>query len=460
MTLTIHKEEDEQRQLKITAEVAESRVQTEIDKFIRKLSREVHIPGFRRGKVPKNILVRRFGEETLRAEAVEEMLEGLLAEVLEEVNSEDLAFYQPVMDDMELNPLVLKLTLPLEPKIKLGDYRAIRKELDPIEVTDEAIEEAIDHIRAHHQILEDVDRAAQAGDMATITGTGYTIEEEDEEEKEEEFWHVHGTEVVLDSEKAFPGLPIVDNIIGMSVGDEKEFSFTFPEDYEEEELASKEARMSITLDNVQSRFLPAFDDELAKSEGGFETAEELKENLIEQLDEQAHEQAKADLLDHMVDQMLEDEQTEMVFPPAAVEGEIDRVVESLKGEAARSGLEWSDFVAAQGGEKLMREQWRERAETNVRRGLVLRQFVQEEKIKVTDADIDAQLEDRLAKFGDNEELRNQLRDIFLQGQSFESIQQEIIERKIHERMKAIVSGNAPDLASLEEEDEAPTDEEE
>lgn len=453
MTLTIHKEEDEQRQLMVTVEVEESRIQKQLDQVIRRLSREAQIPGFRRGKVPRNILLRRFGKEALRAETIDEMMESLLAEIFDEIKADEIAYYQPVMDEVEMDPLVLKFTVPLEPVVTLGDYRAIRKELDPIEVTDEAMEEAIEHIRGHHQVLEEVDRPAEAGDIITVSGEGRAIEDD------EEFWHVHSADIILESEKAFPGLPIVDNLIGMSAGDEKEFSFTFPEDYEEEELAGREAKMEVTVEKVQSRFLPELDDEMAQKEGDFETVEEFKEQLKDDLSKQALEQARSELMDEMVDKMIEE--VEMVYPPAAVEVEIDKFMENMKNEAKRSGLEWETFLEIQEEtEDEFRERWREQAETNVRRGLTLRQFVIEEKIKVRDADIDAAMEDRLEKFNDNEELREQLRSIFMQGRSFESMQQLIIEEKIYERMKAIVGGNAPDLALLEEEDEAETEDEE
>jgi trigger factor len=453
VTLTIHKEEDEQRQLKVTVEVEESRIQKQMDQLIRRLSRDVQIPGFRRGKVPGSVITRRFGGEALRAETIEEMLESLVAEAMEEINADEIAYYQASMDDMQMDPLVLNFTIPLEPVVTLGDYRAIRKELEPIEVTDEALEDAIEHIRGHHQVLEEVERPSQAGDVVTVTGRGWTVADD------QQFWHVHDADILLDSEKAFSGLPIVDNIIGMSAADEKEFSFTFPEDYEEEELVGQEAKMEITVSNVQSRFLPELDDELAQKEGEYETVDELKEHLKEELYEQAQQRAKVSLMDDLVDDMLES--VEMVYPPAAVEVEINKFVENMKEEIKRSGMEWEQFLEIQEEtESDFRERWREQAETNVRRGLTLRQFVIEEKIKVTDADIDAALEDRLEKFDDNEDLREQLRNIFMQGRSFESMQQLIIEDKVYDRMKAIVSGNAPDLASLEEEDEAMTEDEE
>jgi trigger factor len=211
--------------------------------------------------------------------------------------------------------------------------------------------------------------------------------------------------------------------------------------------------MEIAVEKVQSRFLPELDDELAQKEGEFETVEELKKDLREELYEQAEGQAKAKLIEEFIKELVEG--VEMTYPPAAVEAEISKFIQDVKNDLQRSSFEWEEFLKLQEQtEEEYRESWRERAEESVRQGLTLRQFVREEKIKVTDADINAALEDRLEKFGDNEELREQLRNIFMQGRSFEEMSQSIIEDKIYERIKAIVTGNAPDLASLEEEDEA------
>ncbi len=175
MTLTIHTEEDSQRQLKLKVEVPEDRVQAQMRRTARQLGKKINIPGFRRGKVPYSVIVNRFGESAVRADAVEEMLESLLVEALDEI--EETAYRQPTLDDMEIDPLVLEITVPLEPAITLGDYRALRREITPVEVTDEALEEAVEHIRSHHQILEQVDRPAEEGDMVTLTGEGKLIDD-------------------------------------------------------------------------------------------------------------------------------------------------------------------------------------------------------------------------------------------------------------------------------------------
>jgi len=280
VTLTIHTEEDLQRQLKVKVEVPEDRVQSQMRRTARQLGKKINIPGFRRGKVPYGVIVNRFGEPAVRADAVEDMLESLIVEALDEI--EEAPYRQPTLDDMELEPLVLEITVPLEPVITLGDYRVIRKEIKPVEITEEALEEAVEHIRGHHQILEQVDRPAEEGDMVTLSGEGQLAGDE-----EEVIWREENSDIVLDSKRLFVDLPFVENVVGMSVGDEKEFTIVFPEDYDEEELAENEVNFKVSLVNVQSRELPELTDEFAKEEGEYETVEELMGGLEKELFEQA-----------------------------------------------------------------------------------------------------------------------------------------------------------------------------
>ncbi len=441
MTLKIHTEEDEQRQLAVSVEVPEERVQAQMRRTARSLARNYHFPGFRRGKIPYNILVGRIGEQTLRADAVEEMLQSLLEEALEEIDAK--AFYQPTLDNMELNPLALKITVPLEPKVILGDYRSIRKQLEEPTVTDEALEEALEHIRTHHQILEEVERPVEIGDMIKVTGQG-KLDEEDGEV----IWKEELTEMVVDPETVFPGIPFVENILGASTSDELAFQVTFPDDYNEEELSGKTATFEITIEQVQSRELPELTDELAQEEGDFETVEELIESVRDELQKQAETRAREELMDEMMDELLA--QAEVVFPPAAVEREIDQALDNMKAQVERSGWSWSDYVKMQGGsEDAIRAEAREGAVERVRRGLVFRQFVKDERIKVEAEDIDEAVDKRLKGFGDNKELQDQLRSIFTSGEGLESVTSDVLYNKSIDRMEAIVTGNAPELDELD-----------
>jgi trigger factor len=397
--------------------------------------------------VPYNVLVQRIGKETLRSEAVEEMLNPVFEEALSEI---DVAPYsQAQLDDVQSEPLVLSFTIPLQPVVTLGDYRALRHEIEEVEVTDEAVEEGLEHIRTHHQVLEPVNRPAMSGDVVTLSGTGEILEED----ATEVIFDEERAEILLDDETTFAGTTFVENLIGMEVGDNGDFKITFPEDYEDEELAGKEASFSVTILDVKSRYLPELNDDLAKEEGDFETLEELRASVREDLQRQAEAEAKNELYDTMMDEMLED--AELVYPPVVVQNELNGMLENLKQQATQAGWEWNDFLMLQGEtESSLQEKWREQAEDRVRHSLVLGQFIEEEKLQVSIEDLDAAIDARLEGIDENEELRGQMRDFFRQGQGLEMLSSELVMNNVYERLEAIAIGEAPDLAALEEEADA------
>ncbi|HSM55246.1 MAG TPA: trigger factor [Candidatus Sulfomarinibacteraceae bacterium] len=442
MTLTIHTEEDAQRQLKVTVEVPEERVEEQMRRSARQIGRGVNIPGFRPGKVPYRVLVQRIGREALRSEAVEELLVPVFEETMAQI--ETTPYAQPSLDDVQTEPLVLELTIPMEPVVELGDYRSLRKEIEPVEVTDEALDEALQRVRERHEVLEPVARPAMSGDVVTLSGVGEVIEEE----STEVIFDEERIELLLDAETTFPGTDFVDNIIGMEVGDEGEFSITFPEDSEDESLRDKEAAFSVTVLDVKSRYLPELDDELAREEGDYETLDDLREALREELEEQAEQQARDDLFDSVMEELLEG--ATLVYSPIVVSEELERIIDNLKDQVTRSGWQWEDYMLLQGEtEESLREEWQERAEEQVRRGLALRKFVEQERLAISEEDLEEAIEERLERFEENEELRDQMREFFQQGQGLEMLSSQLVMDKVHERMEAIVTGNAPSFEELE-----------
>lgn len=447
MTLTIRTEEDEQRQLRVTVEVPESRIEDQMRRTARKLSRDVLVPGFRRGKAPYNVIVQRVGRDALRSEAIDELINPVFEEALAEV---DVApFGQVSMDDLQVEPLVLSFTIPMEPVVGLGGYRDIRRETEEAEVGEEAVQEALEHLRSHHQVLEPVNRPAMLGDVVAVSGTGEIIEDDATEVIMDE----ERVELLLDAETTFPGTDFVENLIGMEVGDDGEFSVTFPEDYDEEELSGRTATFTLTVLDVKSRYLPELDDDLAKAEGDYETLDELRDALRKDLQEQAEQRARDELLDGFVGEVMES--AEVVYPPAMVEEELSQMVESLKSQATRSGWQWDDYLTLQGEtEDSLRETWREQAEKRVTRGLIVRELIQQEKLSLGDKELDQAIDQRLDRFEANEDLREQMREFFRQGQGLEMIANDLLMDKVYERVAAIVSGNAPDLDALVSEDDS------
>ncbi len=474
MTLKIQTEQDDQRQLLMTIEVPEDRVEKQMRQTARKLAREVNIPGFRKGKAPYPVMLKRLGRDSLRTEAVEDMLQSVFTEALDEVDPE---IYAPAnFDDMEMEPLVLKFTIPLTPEVELGNYRELRKEIEPVEITEEAIAEALERIQTQHQQLEDVERPIEISDMVTLSGKGelLPIAEDEKEEAEEAddaetaeseedapaeqpednvIFNSESVDLIMEAKQLFWGEDFVDNVVGMSAGDEKTFNITFPEEFEEEELAGREATFTINVLNVRSRDLPPLDDELAKLEGTFETLDELRESVSEELKNNAESEAKNALIEGMIDDLLEDAQ--LIYPPAAVEAEIDGMLDNFKGQVTRAGWSWEDFLQLQSAqEEQLRENFREGAEEQLKRQLVLRQFIMDEKLRVSEDDINAHIDERVSQFGDNEALLQGMRDYYRSGPGFDMLSSEVLMDKAYERIEAVLTGSAPDLAELEAEEEA------
>lgn len=456
MTLTIQTAEDELRQLTLTIEVDEDRVRKAMQQKARELGREVHLPGFRPGKAPYDVIVRRIGEDTLRAEAIEDLVQPVFEEALEQADIDPYA--RPTLEDIEPKPLVFKFIVPLSPVVTLGDYRATRREVSDVEVTAEALDEALEYVRTRHQTVEAVERPAEAGDVVAISGRGQFTTPRHAPEGEEEAAETAGDEVIFDEERLeilieektlFPGTPFVENIVGLSAGDSKQFDFTFPDPYEQEpEHAGRGTTFDLTVLEVKKRDLPALDDELARQEGKYETLDELREALRNDLTKEAEETAKEETIEAMVDRLLED--AVLVYPPAAVEAQIDDMVEGFKNRLARSGWQFQDYLNLQGlTEESLRADFADNATDILRRQLVLRQFILDEKLRVRAADIDALIDERIARF-DNEALRDSMRNYYHSGRGFDQVSSEVLSNKAYERVRAIFLGEAPDLATLDE----------
>lgn len=458
MTLTIQTTEDDRRQLTVTIEVEESRVQKAMQAKARELSREIQLPGFRPGKAPYDVVVRRIGEDTLRGEAIEDLVQPVFEEALNQAELDPYA--QPSLDDIQTKPLVLTFTVPLSPTVTLGDYRDHRQEVEAVAVTDEALQEALEHVQAHHQVIEAVDRPAAEGDVVTLSGSGRLVgakpaaeaaeasdEATEEPAADEVLFDEERLDVLLDPQTLFVDTPFVANLVGLSVGDQKQFGFTFPDPYEPEpEHAGREVTFDLTILEVKKRELPPLDDELAKLDGRHETLDELREALRADLTQEAENTQKERVIEEMVDRMMEDAQ--LVYPPAAVEAHLDDMVEDFKTRLTRSGWQFQDYLNLQGmTEQGLRDDFRENAERQLRRQLVLRQFILDERLRVAAADLDAVIDQRLARF-DNDALKDSLRNYYRSGQGFEAISGEVLSNKVYDRIRAILSGEAPDLAEL------------
>jgi trigger factor len=329
-------------------------------------------------------------------------------------------------------------------------------------VTDEAVEKALADIQEAHVLLEPADRPCQEGDVviADFKGT----------QNGEEMINREGAELLLDPEKLYPDIPFVENILGMSAGDEKEFEVEIPvteeepesdetdkaDDEVEEEVAETKEPEKVTyfvkVHEVKSRFVPPIDDDLAIEEN-YETLLDMRVKVREKLTEQAQKKADGEYVDKVFDTIREG--STVVFPPAALEMQIDQNIQDLEQRFKQQGWSLEDYLKAQGkSPEVLRDELKPQAEEQLIRGQITRALVEAEKISVANKDIDKLLEDRLNETGDyTEELRQQLRDFYTAPESRRWLANDAMMTKFSDRIKVIGEGQAPDLSELSDEEE-------
>jgi trigger factor len=437
LTLEIDQHETDSRELKLIVRVDQARVEEAMRQTARKFARSVRIPGFRPGKAPFRVVRNWVGAEALRAEAVDSIAADIYQEAIQQV---DVAPFAPgSLDDIELDPLVLHITVPLRPKVDLDDYRSVRVTPIPVEVSDEAVNEAMRAIQEKHALLEPANRPAQEGDVV--------IADLQAEEEGEVVLSRQGAELVLDPAKLYPDTPFVENIVGMSAGEEKTFSLVLED---EDTDKSHELTYTVTVHEIKSRFVPPLNDELAQEEGDFQSLLDLRIYVRRQLTEVAQREADADYVEQVFGQIRD--RATVVYPAAALEQEIDRMVSEMEERFSRQQWSLDDYLKLQSKTmEDLREELRPEAESYLVRSQITFALVKAERLAVGDEELESKVQERLGRMEDlQEETAQQLRELYTTGQGRILMTNDVLMDKFAERLKAIGRGEAPDLSELTE----------
>jgi trigger factor len=412
-------------QATLNIEMEPAEIEKYMEKAYNRLVKRVSVPGFRKGKAPRDVLERQIGKDALFKEALEDLIPETYKEALEEQKLEPIA--QPQFELVQTEPLLFKAVVPLKPTIMLGDYTGIKVESKPAEVTEEDIEETIVQLRHQEAVLSPVDRPVQFDDMVAIDIEG---------EEEGESYPIRKNviyEVARGSKLPLPGF--AEKLEGMSKGEEKSFVLSYPMDYEMQELAGKEHAFKVTVTEIKEKKLPEVDDELAKTLGKEDLAS-LREQLASNLKARAEERARLEMEQKAVDAAVE--LSEVEYPPALVDREIDRLLseEARQFTEGITGLE--NYLKTIN--KTMddhKAELRPMADKRVVRSLVLGKIAEDEKITVEESEIDAEIE-RMLKDADKE--AEEMKKFFSLPQARESIRQFLIGRKTIELLVQIAKG--------------------
>lgn len=390
--MNINQEPIADRQVVLTIEVDEERMERALRQAARLLSRRVKIRGFRPGKAPYALVARAVGEDNLYEQAMKLLGPKVYEEALAE--SEIKPYALPPLEVAQRKPPIFRVTLPLLPLAELGDYHAIRMAPQEVTVTNEDEDAILAEIQQDSVQLVPVERPAAAADVLTLS---LKVSHEDQVLLERE-------NLVFDMAKGSADLPpkFGEALLEMERDQEQEFTLTYPADHPDERLAGQAAAIHVTLHEVKERRLPEIDDELARTVGDFESLDELRERIHTNLQTRREFEARERLAEEVLAAVMA--QARVEFPPPMVEQELDGMIADQADRLRRGGLTLKKYLEMEGkGEQDLRDEYRVQARERVRRALVLGKVVELEEIELESGEIEEQAEAIAQRFGERAE---------------------------------------------------------
>ncbi len=401
MTATWEKKEGNEGLLKVT--VPAEKVDKALDQAFKKVVKQINVPGFRKGKVPRPIFEQRFGVETLYQDAVDILLPEAYGEAIDETGINPVA--QPEINVTQIEKgkdFEFEATVTVEPEVQLGDYKGLEIEKQDSELTDEDLQEAIDHSLGHlADMVVKEDGAVENGDTVNIDFDGYVDGEQFEGGQAD------GYDLEIGSGSFIPGFE--DQLVGVKTGEEKDVVVTFPEEYHAEELAGKEATFKTKVNEIKYKEVPELDDEIANElDSDANSVDEYKENLRKRLSEQKAEEAENVEKEEAINKATDNATIDI--PQAMIDTELDRMVQEFGQRIQQQGLDLQTYFQISGqDESQLREQMKDDAEQRIKTNLTLSAIADKENIEANDEDIDKELEKMSKQFNISvEDIKNTL----------------------------------------------------
>lgn len=387
--MKVTKETLENKKVKLEIQVDPETFEKGMQSSYLKNRKNISIPGFRKGKVPRKIIERYYGEAIFYEDAINEIFPDVYDAAVKETGIEPVD--SPMVDIIQIGggkDLILTAEVDVKPETKLGQYKGI--EITKVEkiITEKDVEHQLEHVREDNARLITIeDRGVKNGDMVTFDFAG-TINGEPFDGGAAE-----GYTLEIGRGQFIPGFE--EQMIGMNLEEEKDITITFPKEYYVEDLREKEAVFHVKIHEIKEKELPVLDDEFAKDVSEFDTLEEYKEDLKRKLKESADQ----DVRTQMENQLLEiiRDNAEVDIPEVMIEKEADNLMREMEMQMRLSGFDLETFLKMTNTSiDDYRAQYRDRAYNRVKTQLVLEAISKAENITVTEEDREKEYE-RLAK---------------------------------------------------------------
>lgn len=375
---------EEKNMVKLVIEVSSETFETGLNKAYNKNKNRINVPGFRKGKAPRKMIEKLYGESFFFEEAANMIIPDAYAEAFEESGLDIVS--QPKIDVVQLEqgkPFIFEAQVAIRPEVELGQYKGVEVSKVDSLVTDADIEEELKKVQEQNsRIVTIEDRAVKDGDMTVIDFEGFIDGEAFDGGKGDNYPLTIGSHSFIDN--------FEEQLIGMNIGDEKEVHVTFPENYHAENLKGKPAMFKVKINEIKEKLLPDLDDDFASDVSDFDTLDEYKEDLKKTIGEKKESEAKTKKQNEAVDKAVEN--SKMDIPNAMIDTQVQRMVEDFSQRLQQQGLTIEQYFQYTGltPEKIVGDMKPE-AERRIKNSLVLAAVAKAENIEISDDEYEAEL---------------------------------------------------------------------
>ena len=382
--MSVQVEKLEKNMAKLTIEVSAAEFEKALEDAFLKNKNKISVPGFRKGKVPRQMVEKMYGPEIFYEDAANALIPDAYSKALDECEEDIVS--SPEIDVTQIEKgksFIFTATVALKPEVKLGKYKGVKVEATEVTVTDEEVDAKIEKERENNaRTIEVTDRPVKDGDMTVLDFEGFVDGVAFDGGKGENY------PLTIGSGAFIPGFE--EQLVGAEIGKEVEVNVTFPEDYQAEELKGKAAVFKCTIKEIKEKELPALDDEFASEVSEFDTLEEYKKDVKETLTIEKEKAAREAKEAAVIDAIIAD--SEMDIPEAMITTQQKQMIDEFAQRMQMQGLSMEQYFQFTGAtlDKMM-EQVKPQAETRIKSRLVLEAVAAKEGIEATEEDYEEEI---------------------------------------------------------------------
>jgi trigger factor len=421
----VTKEKIENSQAFLKVEIEPTELEDGLQHAYEHLVKSTNVPGFRKGKAPRSVLERHLGKEALLEHAINEMIPDAYEKAIKEQSLEPIA--QPQIEISQIEPVIFNAIVPLPATITLGDYKSIRMSPEEVKVEESSVDKVIEQLQHQNAIWEPVDRPAVFNDMVTldiksdIEGKAFVTRD--------------GLQYQVEQGTTFPVPGFAEQLVGLILNQEKEFNLKLPDDYARKDIAGKQVAFKVKIKEIKQEKLPEVNEEFIKTvSSDCPDIKTLRERIFADLKTREAERVKTDFEEKLLQTLVD--MSKLDYAPVMVEQETNRLLNQQLQYLQASGINVDEYLKnIKKTTEQLKEDLKPRAIKRVNQSLILGKIADQEKIEVSDGDIEVQIESLLQSYA--KEKRDEYRASFNTETSKSSIKDALLIAKALERLVEI-----------------------